>query len=273
VKTIGRPGRGPGEFRIISALGLVDSVLVVFDIGNSRVTHVSLSSERIIHEHPLPIRPSYLALLPNHTLVLNAVRPSRDMAGQPFHVVDPLGIVLRSFGYDGDTYRMDIPFQIERHLATRTAESFWAAYVNRYAIEAWSVTGRRIARFERNVSWFRPQVTQPPTSREDPPQPLLEALRQDAAGNLWVLIRVADNAWTRGIRADSAAPHGFAIERHKYYDTVIEVIDPRTATLSASLRIDPHAYTFVGENLIAVDEEAPDGSPRIAVFHLAVKRN
>jgi hypothetical protein len=271
-RILGRAGEGPGEFRFVRSVAAIDTTLFVLDIGNHRVQRFSLPAETLRGQTTLPVRPNYMAVLESGTFIVNAFLYDPEVVGQLYHVVDSSGRVVGSFGYDGEIVRADQQFTRLRSLAPRSRDSFWAANMTRYRLEAWNVDGRRIRTLERNADWFAPHASAPRYDGSAAPAPTIPAIHQDSLGLLWVLISVADPEWRSAVRSNADDPSRSDVDRRLFYDTIIEVIDPTSATLLGTHRLDAYVTTFAGSRLIAVDEELPNGEPAIGVFQLDLPR-
>lgn len=243
----GREGRGPMEFRHISGiLPLPGDTLLIFDYSSAHATLVSPSYE-LVRTFPFPVRvrfPEYAYVI-DGTPVVNGIAYSSDAYGHPFHVLERNNEVT-SFGYDD---RLVTPrtrdAAIFRTIApVRGERSFWAAALNEYRIEQWSVDGALEHVLERRVPWFTPFPDEADrTVRADnPPRTQLFGLHQDDHGLLWVFMIRADPSWREGIRREPDPVHGGTNERivdyDLVYDTVIEILDPEQGALVASVTLD-----------------------------------
>jgi hypothetical protein len=269
------------EFRWISGIAVAPGdTLYVIDRGNPHLTVVS-PEYHLVRTVPQPVVVAEYeyALLGDGSLVLNGIGHSTDAYGSPFHVVEPFGGAgLRSFGYDR---RLITPrserLAIARALAPSTTvpTQFWAAPRNRYVIERWDRDGTRDLVLERHPSWFEPypddvQATVGPDAR---PRPRLLSLAEDSTGLVWTFILVPDRRWRAGLARRSDESHGSyydIADYHRYYDTRIEVIDPRTARLVASERVDDALR--VRGSLISKLAETPAGSWYYDLFEYRLRR-
>jgi hypothetical protein len=188
--------------------------------------------------------------------------PSR--VGLPLHLVED-GKVVRSFGSLRGAYRPDIPYFDERTVAPAGPGSVWAAQPSRYVIEQWSTDGRKLRELRRSVGWFPPLLRSWSLSPSQPPPTLLHQVWQDRAGRLWVSIGVPDRRWRSQLRP--GGPHGYRVaDRTRFYDTIIEVIDPRRGVVLASRRFDERVH-FMGEDRIGAVVEEGD-VPRYVVWRV-----
>jgi hypothetical protein len=255
VTSIGRKGRGPGEFRWVAGVVVLpaDSILVL-DWGNRHAT-VFTPEFAVARTIPMPVQvvQSEYALLGSGFLLLNGRVSTSNGYGSPFHVVWLGTGKVRSFGYDG---RVITP-RSEKLAMTRAVSGgrepgyFWTAPRNQYRIERWSADGRRVAILERRASWFASYDDDDPSPGPDPetpPLPMLFSLAEDLAGHLWVFVLVADERWRSALVESRDASHGLHYrlrDYHQYYDTWIEVLDPVGASVVASRRL-PEAVRSSG---------------------------
>lgn len=126
----------------------------------------------------------------------------------------------------------------------------------------------------RKVDGFPSRLTAPsPTRRSrsllhDPPEPRLQAVRQDREGRLWVMVQVAGKEWRKGVIAGASGHDGRVVDWNAYYDTVIEVIDPDTGRLLQTTRLPLAFNAFVDDDLIStvvLDEAAV---PHLTIWRL-----
>jgi hypothetical protein len=140
----------------------------------------------------------------------------------------------------------------------------WAAHTNRYQIELWDTTGVLRSVVVRDAPWFEPWTDEMGFIG----RPRITAVRQDAAGFLWVLISIAHPELVQGVSrpgADGLNP---------FMDTVLEVLDPSGARLMASRRFSRiNLRGFWSGELLASAFEGTDGSPHINVFSARVINN
>ncbi len=272
-RTVGREGGAPGEYRGIASIANYrgDSLLVL-DWGNSRFSVLDPSFS-YVRGGALPFTPALKTVsLGDGSFVHARHAQTPDRVGQPLQRLSPRGEWLSSFGSADGIYRPDIPLLLSRTLATADAGRIWSAAVTAYEISRIDVaSGRVVQRLFRDVPWFpdwrRPGVVGSEPDR--PPRPLLVAMREDAEGLLWVLVAVPDARWRTQVRRGQGA-HGHAVaDEQEYYDTIIEVIDPRRGELLASRRVGEYIRQFVDDALVGtVVEDLRDGVPRLRVWRV-----
>lgn len=265
----------PGDTLPLS-IGLVtvtagDTVHLVDDL---RGLHLVLDPDgNVVRvETPTPLRPASMRLLlPGGRAVGTGTVPTRDNVGYPLHLLGPDGAVLRSFGSDRPE---DVPGQsIDlRKLALAGPDAVWAGHLTRYRLERWSLEGARQAALVRDVPWF-PPYTDMRWRPDQPPHPILMALRQDAAGRLWTVVRVADARWrdARPLVADTLLARRNPAARYDpeaLYDTMVEVMDPACGRVLLSRRFPGLIAGFLDDGRMISWSDRPGGHPRLTVWRV-----
>ena len=229
VRQIGRSGEGPGEwFRPLSVAELPDA-FVVFDPFLSRVTWLAKGDLAVARTARMP--PANTGTLPavfaDGSYVLSGPVPTREAAGRPLHVVTPDGEVLRSFGEDPSP----------SVIAPSGDSAVWAAQGDRYRLEKWHLDGRLVAVYEREADWF-PALAADAAPEAGDASLQISGMWEDGLGRLWVHMMV--RTLTEVIVLDDDG-HEMRTLRHdpdpKSSQEVIEVLDPRTASVVARRRI------------------------------------
>jgi hypothetical protein len=240
VRQVGKPGDGPGEFKLPRhSLEGTDGYFV-FDIGHARVTQLSKTFE-YVSSSPLAsaarLRTYPVALGPR-AFAINADINSRDAIGQPLHIVSRDGSLLRSFGGNPAVQTGVGDPALHRAIASSRNNTLWVAHRNQYRIEEWDSTGRLLRVIERRASWF-PAVAPESLERR------IRSIHEDSAGRLWVHLVV----------------------RVPARSTIIEVLDPRANRVIATARIDDWAGDPAeGGLFIITHRELEGGEPRIDVW-------
>jgi hypothetical protein len=263
----------PGDTLPLS-IGLVsvspgDTVHLVDDL---RGLHLVLDpAGRVVRRHtPTPLRPASMRLLlPGGGAVGTGSVPTRENVGYPLHLLAPDGAVVRSFGADVPE---DVPGRSMdlRKLARAGDDAVWAGHLTRYRIERWSLGGARQAALVREVPWF-PAYTSMRWVPGEAPHPILMALREDAEGRLWSVVRVADARLrdARPVVADSARRDPAApYDPEELYDTMVEVIDPTCGRVLLSRRFPGLLAGFLGGDRMISWSDRPGGHPRVTVWRI-----
>lgn len=277
IARVSRPGSGPGE------LGQIGRVLIgpgdtvhVFDNTLSRWT---LFSPDLAYVRSVPTAfgvqtvPA-LVLASGELLISQDVRNSRQF-GFPLHTIARSGSVARSFGAltERGEYRSDIPDMLRRLVAAGPGGDVWAAHRARYRLDLVDpATGRIVRVLYRDVRWFpeTDQVASSDFTLNNPPRTLIFDVMVDQQGRLWTHVSVADSRWKSAVRQRDAT-HIDILDRARYYDAIIEVPDPRTRTVVASVKFDDSPGRFLGPDMMYGTRETDDGLVQLYVVRATLQ--
>ncbi len=270
IRTVGRDGAGPGEFRhhFPPFFALGDTAFVA-DLTLRRMTRLSPAGE-YIDSHSLPGLPKQIIGLPGGGYLVNGRIGTPSAVGWPLHHVNRHGVVLKSFGADVAVLDPMMPAGSNRVAAFARPDEIWAALINRYVIERWTLQGKKTLIIERRAEWFQPwQRYDGPQTVVRPPA-TVHAVWEDDSQNLWVAISVADANWRR---TDFQNKPGDMIaiprsSKHDIYDTIIEVIDPRAGVLVATQRLPLHLQSMGNGQVFISYHEDEVGHPKYDVWRL-----
>ncbi|MGH7555056.1 MAG: 6-bladed beta-propeller, partial [Longimicrobiales bacterium] len=191
LRRVGRGGRGPGEYGLITGLQPdTGGILRVWDAGATRLT--VLDRDFVTRE-----------VVPFETLVVSLVRygsgyyafrnvRTPELAGYPLHRIDMRGRIQRSFGASEPGYRSDRPDLYRRSIALGPAGTLWSGRFVEYVLERWDTAGTLLQRLRRAPAWFPPgiHVGAPAENRRARPAPGLMRIRVDSSGRIWTLVWV-----------------------------------------------------------------------------------
>jgi hypothetical protein len=268
VRTVGRRGSGPGEYQFIRWLRSDGSNLYVFDGRLLRQT-VLTADLHVARTTPLP---GHLLgdaePLGDSLTAVNSFVGTVAAAGLLVHVFGATGSVVKSIAEDSAGYRADMSRNAWRPLARARDGEIWIARRGWYRIEKWNVeSGRNTLILVNDVPWFPPHVVPSQTSALTKPTPLIEDIYEDQSGRLWILITVADPNWRRAAGPTREGVVTVA-DRNKFFDSVVEIIDPSTGTLLASRRVPEYLTQFISGGQAISYEEATSGAGRVLVWQL-----
>ena len=276
VRTIGRRGGGPGEFQALGRFKITGKdTLRVFDISARRMTVLS-STFALVQTLPVDIMTTGdVEVLADGRIVAAMNISSFRTPSLPLHVIGKDGKMERSFGAENRAYRREDAHLLWRWIAPAGNEGVWAVHPAKYVLELWNFSGQKVGELERSVSWFRPHdgsLDKP----NAPPKPVIMDIRMDSTGKLWVIAHVADQNWTSGLGTVrglyNRQVRGVA-DANKYWDSIIEVIDPVAGTLVASQRFD-QILRWIGESAYAsAYRQDATGVPFIDVFRVSLTAN
>jgi hypothetical protein len=263
ITALARRGMGPGEiFSLRTFLLTPQDSLVLFD----RTKMVVLSpSYELVREEP-STSPSIggrsLVRLSNGNIVIPASIASSDRAGYPLHLSSRNGILLNSFGAEVPLVRPDRPYEIYRTVGWAGGNMIWSAHDTRYQLELWDVAGSLRKTLVRETSWFQPWGT----ANEMFTHPRVGAVRQDAEGLVWTIVKIPDTTVPFN---QIVGPAG----SNRLYDTLIEVIDPENGVLLASRRFAKlHLRGFWSGSLLSSVFVDADDTPYIDIWEVKLKR-
>lgn len=267
VRTIGRTGDGPGEFRNVMTLATLSDSLFVYDNIHFRESVFDFAGQ--VHRSRSVLPRTFRAVpFGDGRLVVNAQDTSPDRVGAYHHVIDSAGTTILSFPGAGGRFRADEAALNRRSLARASSSTFWSAPPNQYVIEHWGLNGELLARLVREVDWFEPHRQTNVFRPDVPPEPRIWDLFYDANGHLWVLIHVRDTRWRAQFRSDRSEDMAFNGDLHSYWDSVVEVIEPISGRLLASVRHDLYFAGFTSAGHLMSYHEPAQQSPFINIWNL-----
>ena len=263
---VGRGGEGPGEFAEVvgMVIGEADSVLAVDNFqGRVSVYTPDLEFTRTFRLGFFPDGP---ALFIDGSFLVNSGIRTQDLLGEPFHVFDRDGLRSRSFGSAGD---LNIMPEIRdlRVLARADSTSFWAARINQYLIERWTMDGRLLETLHREPQWFE-VWWEPQIDADTPPVPIFHAMAP-AGDTLWVLGTAPGERWRLAVEPEGRF---FTVtDEEAYQNAVLEAVDPRRGTVIASQRM-PMLFHDLLEGGLAVRNETDEvGNPIVRIYRLEIR--
>ncbi|MEO8201615.1 MAG: hypothetical protein ABI679_13890, partial [Gemmatimonadota bacterium] len=123
-------------------------------------------------------------------ILLNANSNLGNRIGYPFHELDPVGNVVRSFGSDSATWG---PRDESAYVfAEARNRQFWtASQVERYELKLWGERDNLLRIVERRADWFRPYHGLWMATPDRPAPPWLVTFWEDSQGRIWTVTRVA----------------------------------------------------------------------------------
>ena len=277
LQRLGRRGDGPGEYRepqvIIVAPG---DTLHILDRTTNRYTVLSPDYAVARTANLLPDMWSAVRMPDGH-LIVNARVRDAPRIGLPFHVVDPQGQYLRSFGDANPIYDFrNAGFPNIRWLAASDSGTFWAApYVEWYTVERWTTSGAKMTEIIRSPEWYEPydQFWLPRPDRA--PAPTIRGIWEGDGGLLWVVLAVQDINWRDGlgpvrtVEGQTVTP---VVDEQRVYDGVIEVIDPIRGELVASRRFPGTFDIVVKPGIVVGVRRAESGWHYLEVWQVQLQR-
>ena len=228
VSRVGRDGEGPGEYMHPSHVHELPAAYLVYDGRLRRVTRLSKPDLEVLDTTPFPAigGPVQPIVFEDGSYLFSGSSSTREGVGQFFHLVDPSGTPVRSFGEPDGVLR---PRSLDRPLVLALSHdaTFWAGYPGEYRIERWDREGNLLEVYLREADWFSDDP-EDDRRRATLPQTRLSGLFEDEEGLLWVHVtsrRFIPREGGTALRIDpSPATNG----------SIIEVLNPTAGTLVAS---------------------------------------
>ena len=268
IKTLGRKGRGPGEFEFLVGLALQGNDTLYAYEGMSRRLTVFAKDSAVVRTLPnVPAPPSLV--FPDGSFLIAAQVPTSQQIGWPLHRVNAEGAFVRSFGGDGPQFRPDLSRVLTRVVGNGIGATYWAAAPGRYRLEHWDARGDTLLRsVDVRSAWFEPSDGPPRGSyRHTRPTPVITSVWAMDEKSVWVLLATADKDWKQ-LESDINAPDrpGDPEVRARSFDYVLEVIDVPSGEVVASLRMDLPHFSLPPSNLLVSQTETSSADVTLDVW-------
>ena len=281
IHTVGGVDMRPGIFTAASDVKVgIGDTLFVLDRASGSIS-VFAPDYRFIRSVPgAPGSFSFALSTPNHAMVVSATVPDAERFGFPLHALDARGNYRTSFGEKMGVVMPGTMYPELRWLASSRAGGVWSVTViGQHLIEHWSADGFLQRGLVREASWFNTgEALQRGFTREKPRSPMNISIAEDPVGQLWIVSAVADSRWRKGLTWRAVEPSDESTEApilHDYdllNDGIIEVIEPKSASLIAARRFDEMWFSFVSPSLICRFVRDRNGHSSIEVHRLVLKR-
>lgn len=268
VRSLGRSGRGPGEFgpRTRLVIGPTDSIHV---LDGARHTVLAPLIAGVASLRTIPVGANTAVELPDGTLLVNAIG-SRDEHGYPLlHTLGPSSEVRRSFG-PHILSSLEEPRAQIRILALASSVGIWVAALNTPTIERWNTDGDRDLVIARDADWFPPSPVTSERFWEQPPKPTIGSM-MEWQGLLLVTVSVADANWKPTAINSRAGSLDMLPEPDRVFDTIIEAIDIVAGKVVSRLRVD-QAVMLLTNGYAVTHRKDSDGNPTVDVWRVNVLR-
>ncbi len=275
VTRIGVMGPGPGEFQGLSTITVVngDSVYV----ADARSVHVFAPNGAFVRTDALPVVVRIPVIRRDGSAVVAGALQTAAGVGAPFHFLGRgMETITRSFGNPVTGSPSSAPVPGHLGMAERRDRGFWVVDVLEYRLTEWDSTGTPRQVLVGDPAWW---VAPTKTSRRDtvavPPQSGIRRVYEDPAGLLWVATHVPGARWREGWGPRQPGG-GYLITGIRFdllYDTMIEVIDPRSARLLTSVRVPGYVSEFLGPDEILQTTEDTSGVPWALVRKIRLNRS
>ncbi len=259
VRTIGRAGKGPGEFGrdLMVQVGPGDTIVVV-DNSNRRLAMLTPAGD-FIRSFPLPGRIHAFARLPDGDFLLH-VRPTGAPSDR-----HPLFVLYSAVGHPGGGFghseRRD-PGSDQWIVAPARPDGFWTASMWQYRLHRYTPADTVAGTLVRDADWFPPddELSEDIYTKRPPP-PMLSTIRQTSRDRLWTYTLVPDSHWKPGEWRQPSPTW-----MRETFDTRIEVIDLAHDGIFAVGRYDEWLAPVCGSDLVYTVVETPGGDTRLRVL-------
>lgn len=278
LRTLGRLGRGPGEFQMAYDLLLVgNDSLVVMDAVTRRATVLTKSLVPVRYVSlPLYMMTPIVISWPK-AIVSGGTLPTPDGIGRELHrtsLAGTEGAVLKSFGPgDGEVTGSDASYLLYQNLAQPRNGMFWTSAQRTYDLFQWRADGSLVRAMQRRPTWFAKPSPMNYNWKVEPPPPHIAAIEEDREGLLWIFLKVAATTWREAWpvvpEAVREAP-GRLIQTDKLFATTIEVIDPRTKRVVARRTFQRFLIGSLSDRRAVFYDVDPSGEARIVVGTLSL---
>lgn len=275
LRTIGRPGAGPGEFRRIWNILPFAGGIVVTDDQLRRWTRFDRDL-RFVSSHALPLVPRTAVLDSTGAGVVVAVVPTSERVGYFRHLVGSGGELGPSVGDDRMPYREDLHEYLVPDISPATASGFyWLSKRREYQISRCSTRTHDCHRYIRRDSWLpAPRLDDAPDENAMllAPAPRIRAVSDIGDDLLAVVGWIPDPQWQEGLRRLS--PSLARIEDfNRHFDTRLDLVDSRSMRVVSSYRFDMAIWGALGDGLFWFHSFDPDGRSRVIVVRPRLSTN
>ena len=197
-RKIGREGDGPGEFRGIIDVDVVDGRIVVLDWMRGHIFILSPTGEYITG-HLYKYRPGHFTPAGDGRIVVTSSNWRSRVVENPLQLIDlASGATTLEFGaVNAGARKTDVEMlfggQEEGSVLSRSGTVWWASRP-RPSVQEWSLEGEQLRVIEGELPWF-PAITEFPDRRREPPETRWRGVALDGDDNLWMLVQTPDPEW------------------------------------------------------------------------------
>lgn len=280
IRTVGRHGRGPGEFlQPYDAVAFRRDSLIVLD-GDGRRATVLAPSLRPVRYLTIPFEMhSPIVVSWPDTIIASGIVPTAGEVGWALHRVSfssKDAAVTKSFGTGDGELRPEGVARMWHWLTPAAGGFFWSAWMYGYTLSQWRANGSLIRSLQRRPEWFPSPSPSSLGNPETPPPPFVVGVQQDDDGLLWVFVHVPAPEWRK---AWPTLPPGTRevpsrmIAKEKLFRTTVEVIDPRLGRVVARKTLESFVVGGLQGRRVAVYEVGADGEQHISVLALDLVRH
>lgn len=278
LQSVGRKGRGPGEFQAADHGIVVGDSMLVFDWLESRATMIGpdLKTGRTIRTgRGLG---DVLALTWPTLLVSTGYREGSNPPGSSMHRFSSAGSEMQLLGSFGPTGTGGSMGNVDvQQIIGRARDGIWSAYWNRPQFTRWDRNGVAQLTLTRRFDWYTPEMKASMGTPTTPPKPRTGAIHEDTEGLVWLFIHTPAPTWKEGWDAPPIRYPGGGTEypmRKMGYDklfrTYVEVIDPVQARVVSSTTINGYVFETLPDRRAALYRVDDNGIPRVQIVALSL---
>lgn len=272
ILTLGRKGKGPGEFEIVSAvaIGPADSVALLDPLnGRVQIFDPDLRFVRSFTVDQGSVNGGFAWFERSGEFAFTGFRGTKAEIGYTIHVFSPEGVHRRSINEVAGPSRLAAQAELIR-LLHPLPNGLLAAVSITGALHIQTIdfsSGRTLRSWSRPADWF--------TFAAGPFRARVVSMRVDGAGLLWLLIAVVSPRWESGVEplVIAGREHTYRVtDRNLVFDSVIEVIDLQTSRVVAHLRSDRVFVGLLPNGLLAAESGRIDEAPYYELFPVSLKQ-
>jgi hypothetical protein len=260
------PGARPSANIGVMQVDSNDS-LFVFDNGASDFSVLS-PTRSLARREPISGKLHAALRFADGDWVFSAHVRTPEKIGIPFHVTHQ-GLPRASFGSLSGDFRPDRPMEGRHRIALASGRSFWATPATSLALARWSADGELVDSLTFQPSWFATWDAEERWSESVAPRSMVDAIRTDDRGRVWILASVAAASWREKLqimrRYDEEvwSPRGW----DGFLQSRIIVIDPASRRILFDAELPFYLRQFIGSTRVLRLSGAP-GDGVLSVYRV-----
>lgn len=282
--TIGKMGRGPGEFVSPAAVLALpgDSVLII-DPEASRASIVGPTFQigRTLNLPSAQIWDAELFNWPGNVVISGLVQ-TPDQIGWPLHLLTmeaETALATKAFGGNGGVLRRGEGPSLRQQISIPRSGAVWMVDLLRYRLTQWNDRGVLTRSLERRPEWFAtPTQWYNIGTPTEPPPPKIAAIGEDAQGRVWIYAMTPRPGWKQAwgdLKIPTSGRGDIPISSlpsvETLYRTTIEVIDPKTEQLATAPITSDYLIiaTLHGDIAVAYGTNS-EGVPQLSILKVSI---
>lgn len=275
VAQFGRTGEGPGEFRAITDVQIVQGQIVALDYRNRSWSVFGEDGGflRLRRYSGALGRGRFHVVGPDTLVVAGMDTSSPEVVGYPLHLTTlaPEAPVVH-FGADSPDFIPNEPYATSVVLSTMSHPgTVWWGKPARPHWEEWSLDGDHLRTVVGDLPWFPNEL---PTRLQGPrPISRMGYFGVDARDRLWILTEVADLDWEdiEFVRTDEGWAPVDEVTPGELRDTRLDVFDLKARRHLGHYRWDgvyPALLIMEDDMAVSTVEYDADYTPRLVIYRL-----